>query len=230
MEIGALHEPAPVPEGCEVVYFDVRSRRESVQLFDELDAALIVDVDEIGDVDRRDLRRLGKGSYDFVIANHVIEHLANPIALVEDMFHITKPGGVVVISAPDKRFTFDKKREITHFQHLLEDFWNCEERASDSHYLEFIRKVLPGGGQKTGKELAELLDLVWRRREHVHVWDSGSFRTFLTSSLDYLGIEAIPELEIGGDETRFEYFSIWRKENEKWYTKTLNRIKSILRI
>ncbi|MBK1878409.1 methyltransferase domain-containing protein [Pelagicoccus mobilis] len=192
-------------------YFDVRDRDESVRLFDELDPSLIVDVDVVGDVDQRDLRKIGEGCCDFTIANHVIEHLANPIALVEDMFYITKPGGLVVLSAPDKRFTYDKKRDITPFQHLLEDYWNRETRADDSHYLDFIRKVLPGGEEKEGKALEDLLTLVWKRREHVHVWTTRSFRGFMFGALDHLGIQAEPIVELDGDDTRFEYFSIWQK-------------------
>lgn len=212
VEIGALHEPAKIPEHCEVVFFDLRTKDDSALLFDELDPNLLVSVDVVGDADRRDLRKLGKDTFDFAIANHVIEHLANPIAFLEDLFYIVKSGGLVVLSAPDKRYTFDKRREITSFAHLEKDYEKGIVDAPDEHYLDFIKNVLPGGDSKRGEELDDLLALVRKRREHVHVWDTESFESFLNMSLVKLGIKAAPVVEITGDETCFEYFSIWQKK------------------
>jgi SAM-dependent methyltransferase len=41
------------------------------------------------------------GSYDLVIANHVLEHVADDRAALAELDRITAPGGVVVVSVPD---------------------------------------------------------------------------------------------------------------------------------
>lgn len=226
LEIGALHEPAKLGDKCAVEYFDVRDRESSAEVFGELDSARLVDVNFVGDVDKRDLRELGKDRFDFVIANHVIEHLANPMGLVDDMFWIVKPGGMVVISAPDKRFTFDRERNLTGFEHLVEDFVDECKDAPDEHYLDFIDKVLPEGKGLDGEELQRLLSLVRQRREHVHVWDSASFKEFMSRSLSYLGIGCTLVCEEVGDANEIEYFGIWRKERLRFWHRLYSRFRS----
>nr|WP_281384263.1 methyltransferase domain-containing protein [Pelagicoccus albus] len=190
-----------------------------------MDPELIVPVDVVGDADSRDIRKLGHESMDFVIANHVIEHLANPMAFVEDLFYVTKPGGLVVLSAPDKRFTYDSKRDVTSYDHLLLDYQRREIRPDNSHYMDFIVKVLPDGDKKTGQELEDLLDLVYRRREHVHVWDTDAFVEFLKRSLKSFGVVAEPIVELFGDDTKFEYFSIWKKGKPSFWTRLTSRFR-----
>lgn len=222
LEIGALHEPARLPDVCSVEYFDLRSREASARIFEEIDSEKIVEVQHVGDIDRRGLRRLRGGRYDFVIANHVIEHLANPIAFVEDVFGIVKPGGLVILSAPDKRFTFDRDRALTDFEHLERDYQRGCVEASDEHYLEFIEKVLPEGRGLEGEALQELLALVRLRREHVHVWDSLSFRDFMNRSLALLGLEAKLLSEETGEQTQVEYLGVWKKGLGSRWRRLLN--------
>lgn len=211
LEIGPLHEPAQLPENSSVEYFDLRSKADSATIFDELNPDTIVEVDHIGDIDKRDLRRLGQDRFDFVLASHVIEHLANPIALIEDAFHILKPNGLLIIAAPDKRFTFDKAREITSTQHCLHDYKNRVETACDSHYTDFIRNVLPDGPLLHGNDLEERRRLVRIRREHVHVWDSTAFKDLIDAAFLHLKIDADLVYEIDGDRTKFEYRAAFRK-------------------
>ena len=85
-EIGALHEPAMLPSQCNVSYFDALSREEAEKRFPELDKERLVTVDRVGDIDKRELRNLGEAAQDFLVANHVIEHVACPIAMIEDLF------------------------------------------------------------------------------------------------------------------------------------------------
>ena len=211
IEVGALHEPSKLPPNASVEYFDLRSREESCLLFTELNPDSIVDVDHIGDIDQRHLRRLGKGKYDFVIAMHVIEHVANPIALIEDAFYILRPGGIFVLAAPDKRYTFDKKREITSTAHCISDYLKKVTVSSDDHYIDFIENVLPDGRDLNASEMLERIELVRNRREHPHVWDSKAFRELLQISLKILEqpVEIIREED--GEDNAFEYRTAMKK-------------------
>ena len=41
------------------------------------------------------------GEFQFVVATEVIEHLENPWHFVRELYRVTKPGGVVIISTPN---------------------------------------------------------------------------------------------------------------------------------
>ena len=100
IEIGALHSPAKLGKHCSTEYCDVLSASEAAQLFPELHRARFVDVKHIVDLDQNALSSFAANQFDFVIMNHVIEHIANPIRVINDAFRILKVSGKFVISAP----------------------------------------------------------------------------------------------------------------------------------
>jgi 2-polyprenyl-3-methyl-5-hydroxy-6-metoxy-1,4-benzoquinol methylase len=213
LEIGALHEPADLPDSCHVTYADVISKSDAILKFPEIDHEKLVDVDHICNIDNDSLKIFKNNTFDFVIFSHVIEHLANPINAIESLFRITKIDGMVVIAAPDKRYTFDKDRELTPFSHLKEEYNQQVKEVSDEHYLDFLHAVHPDV-MKAGTEAADkALKSVRERREHAHVWSTDSFKAFLLSSFQYLNIRAQLCYENTGDKNHFEYFSVWRKVN-----------------
>jgi 2-polyprenyl-3-methyl-5-hydroxy-6-metoxy-1,4-benzoquinol methylase len=44
---------------------------------------------------------LGKEYFDVIMCYHVIEHLANPASLIESMNRLLKPGGLLILGAPN---------------------------------------------------------------------------------------------------------------------------------
>ncbi len=213
LEIGALHQPARLPAGCTVSYGDVCRREEAATLFPELDVSSLVETDHVIDLDRDSAESLGEVKFDFVILNHVIEHLANPISAIRTLFGLVRAGGLVVISAPDKEYTFDRPRALTPFEHLLDEYRTGVTEVTDEHYIDFLRAAHPDvvAACGTREELLTHVFNVRRRREHAHVWSSDSFRDFLSRTLDLLEIDAELELEHVGEDNGMEYFSVWRK-------------------
>ena len=211
LEIGALHEPTRVGAGCRVEYFDALTEAQARALFPELPPGGFVHVDHVGDLDRGGLGVFGDGSFDFAIMNHVLEHLANPLLSVRELFRIVRPGGVVVVSIPDMRFTFDARRPLTSWEHLWGDYQEGVVESSDEHYLDFLRSAAPHVFTEPAANLPIHVARVRSRREHAHVWSSRSFREHLVRALAAFGIEASPVFESTGDENRLEYFSMWRK-------------------
>jgi len=209
LEIGALHEPFPIPPGARVTYADALTPEEAARLFPEIDASRITRADRIINLDQDGLGAFAAGSFDFVIISHVIEHVANPIRIVGEIFRILRPGGCAVIAVPDKRFTFDRPRDLTPFDHLLDDFRNGVTASSDEHYLDFLGAVAPDILKCPPGDLAIHVARVRGRREHCHVWDSASFRDFLVRSVRLAGSPARPVYESSGDENQFEYFGVW---------------------
>lgn len=211
IEIGALHQPAQLSERCQVSYCDLLSKTDSAHVFPELDPAQLVSVDYLVDLDHGGLSDFLDESFDFVILNHVIEHLANPIAAVGELFRVARPAGHVVISAPDKNYTFDRPRQITSFEHLLEDFQDSVTEVCDEHYLDFLLAVKPDALEEGAAGIASHLRGLRGRREHAHVWDSASFTSFLCRTFGLLDIKADCVWESSGSVNHFEHFCVWRK-------------------
>jgi ubiquinone/menaquinone biosynthesis C-methylase UbiE len=69
----------------------------------------------------------------------VIEHLANPLKALTEWKRIIKPGGSMVIISPDKQRTYDHKRPLTSFEHILEDYLNQTDESDETHLDEIIR-------------------------------------------------------------------------------------------
>ncbi len=212
LEIGALHQPAQVPASCQVKYCDAAPRDVLIQYFPELSINDLVAVDYVSDLDVDGLTQFVSDQFDFVIFNHVIEHVANPIQVVGELFRVVKPGGHVVISAPDKNYTFDRRRALTPFAHLLTEYRNQVTAVTDEHYLDFLRVIVPCFDQLPAGDIQIHLDATRNRREHAHVWDSASFRQFLIDTFALLHIRADCVFSHGGEQNYFEYFAVWQKQ------------------
>lgn len=212
IEIGALHQPASVPENCEVVYCDAISKEEATQYFPEVDSNLFVDVDHICDLDKDGLSTFQDDEFDFVILNHVIEHVANPINVIRELFRVVRTGGAVIISAPDKRYTFDKGRDYTSFEHLWHEYKENVTEVTDEHYIDFLESVHPEIIASCAEsDLGHHIENVRRRREHAHVWDSNTFESFLDECTSRLAISADCIYKSHAEDNSKEYFSVWKK-------------------
>lgn len=211
LEIGAFHEPAVLPPSAQVEYFDALDATRAAALFPEIPAEAFVAVDHIGDLDHDGLGQFADGEFEFVICNHVIEHVANPIKLVNDIFRITRVGGTVVLSAPDKDYTYDKPRPLTPYAHLWADYEKGVTENDDEHYLDFFRGAAPHVLEVDPVHLPYNIQRVRERREHAHVWDSQSFAAFLAETFRRLNLRATRLTEHPGSANGLEYFGAWHK-------------------
>jgi SAM-dependent methyltransferase len=80
-------------------------------------------------------------SLDFVACSHVLEHLANPVRAIAEWYRVVKDGGVLYMLVPDRRLTFDRRRDRTPVRHLLEDFERGTSGADATHIDEFFDRV-----------------------------------------------------------------------------------------
>ena len=227
LEIGALHESAILPSNCNVEYADVITKEQAIINFPEIDKSKLVNVDHICNIDKDALSKFENETFDFVIFSHVIEHLANPIQALEALFRVTKYSGMVLIVVPDKRFTFDKERGLTSFEHLKEEYLNKITDVTDDHYLDFLHAVHPDVMKNSKEAAIKALKSVRERREHAHVWDSSSFKKFLLDSFKLLNINYQLCFESSGDRNNFEYFSVWKKVRSDQETISTYKAKGI---
>jgi len=86
------------------------------------------------------LKTIESGKYDFVLASHMLEHIANPLKALFEWKRVLKKGGFLLLVLPKKEETFDHRRPVTTFQHLLEDF-EKETGEDDLTHLPEILKL-----------------------------------------------------------------------------------------
>jgi ubiquinone/menaquinone biosynthesis C-methylase UbiE len=126
-------------------------------------------------VEACDLGVVPDASYDFVVASHVLEHIANPLRALQEWKRVLKPGGALLALVPDRRHTFDHKRPFTSFEHIESDFAE-KTQEDDLTHLDEIRSLHdlsldPGAGSRE-QFLARCLRNVEFRAMHHHVFSA----------------------------------------------------------
>lgn len=119
LEIGALHNPQ-LPVDHPNSYFLDHATTDELREYYAEDPIIapywdaIVDVDFVWKPGQRLRDAVGAAApFDFVVASHVIEHIPNPIGWLQQLAEILRPGGIVSLAVPDKRFCFDARRDVT---------------------------------------------------------------------------------------------------------------------
>lgn len=130
LEIGALHAPVVNKADHDVLYVDyattevVRANRSDT----------LVDVADIQDVDivwgETPLRDAVGQTVDYVVASHVIEHVPDLIGWLRELHQVLRPGGVLGLAVPDKRFTFDAWRKDSTLAEAVEAHLTGRRRPS----------------------------------------------------------------------------------------------------
>jgi len=79
--------------------------------------------------------------FDYVIASHMIEHVPNLIGWLRDVAAVLRDGGVLSLAIPDKRYTFDLKREPTTLAALVEAYLLDRRRPSIRDVFDYTALV-----------------------------------------------------------------------------------------
>jgi len=74
---------------------------------------------------------------DVVVASHVIEHIPNLLKWLQELGSILKPGGLLFLAAPNKRFEFDRLRRVTELVDVLSDFLDDRKRPSPRSMMDY---------------------------------------------------------------------------------------------
>lgn len=195
IEIGPGHLPFPLPSGLTVRYLDRWDPAENSALFPELGSNPGFPKPDIIcnlDVDR--LSFLPDSSQDFVIASHILEHLANPLAMLVDIYRVLKPEGLLILILPDRHATFDRERAPTSLDHVVDEYRRDVREVADDHIIEAIiaQEHFNGDVRDFAAFAAELTDseiaLHRRRSTHAHVWDMEEFGAVLQFAQRELGV------------------------------------------
>ncbi|MEA2757319.1 MAG: hypothetical protein QOJ54_3608 [Aliidongia sp.] len=165
IEFGALDFPLALPPEATVTYADFQPVERVKQLFSvEKNVAaphLVSDLET--------MHGIAPDSQDFIIANHVMEHVEDPLKALRSVSRVLRTNGIAYLALPDKRFTFDKGRAITPLDHVLRDHTEGPDWSLAGHYDEWVR-VVDG---LTGDSHAQKISVMIKERSniHFHVWD-----------------------------------------------------------
>lgn len=190
LEIGPGHEPFPVADGATVTYADKSVEGGRDQTWPELEGAPRgPDADVDVDLDVGGLRAFDDESFDAVVASHVLEHLADPIAAIGEIHRVLRPGGLAAIVMPDRHRTFDRVREPTTLAHLLHEHDRGITEVDDEHIRGFCEAIwaqepIHPEPVRSWHDPAALdagrYDLHRRRSIHVHCWSADEFIVLLS--------------------------------------------------
>lgn len=178
LEIGPLHFPLQVPRKAVVRYVDRLTVPELREHYPELDAYDVVTPDIIDDGER--LTSIADARYDFVIANHMIEHCQDPIGTIESHLRVLKPGGVIYMAVPDCRFTLDHTRPVTPLAHVMRDHLDGPEWSRRKHYEEWALHINKVSADQVARRADELQAMEYSI--HFHVWTPVAFIDMLMAA------------------------------------------------
>jgi predicted SAM-dependent methyltransferase len=179
IEIGALDFPLRLPHGARARYVDYLDeaglRDIHSNTLDEGRPLVIPDVVDDG----ARLASFTDASVDFVVANHMLEHVEDPIAALDNQLRVLKSRGVLYLTLPDARETFDAPRKRTTVEHLLRDHREGPQISRLEHYEECARQI-EGHGDTTLAERVQQME-VEDLHPHFHVWEPITFAGFLAA-------------------------------------------------
>lgn len=149
LEIGPSHRP-------------IAAKRSgfNVRILDHLDAAALrdkyashgVDVHAIEEVDYiwtgQPLDELvARESFSWIIASHVIEHVPDLVGFLNACERVLRPGGLLSLAVPDKRYCFDCERENSSLGRVIDVARSRSTNHSPGTAAEYFLKVRSKGGR-----------------------------------------------------------------------------------
>lgn len=187
VEIGALHKPFDLD--ADALYLDRYSTKELIKAYaggnrvSETRPAQLVSGEDYYPF-------IGDEAFDFIISSNVLEHTTNPERAIEEWLRIIKPKGVVYMVFPDKRFCFDRKRETTKLDHLMEEFQDKINVTSLEHYEDLIYNTEGEDGISRSPK-KEFVERCWKEQSsiHVHTFTSESAVELIEALAAYLSFE-----------------------------------------
>src|SRR3954454_2818533 len=164
---------------------------DNLRLFDELgDGAAFPKPDIVCDFDVDGLAPISDDSQDFVIASHVIEHLADPLRFLDEIHRVLRPEGACILLVPERHRSFDHPRAPTPLEHLIAEHEAGVTVVDDEHIREFLENAeessiedMPADpeGQREFYEWHRL------RSIHAHCWNQHEFLGVLLYAIREMG-------------------------------------------
>jgi SAM-dependent methyltransferase len=147
-----------------------------------------------------DMRQFVNEEYDFMLASHVLEHVANPVRALLEWQRIVRVDGLIVLILPDRRHTFDHRRSVTTLEHLLNDYQSDVGEDDLTHLQEIIalhdldRDPEAGDAEAFARRSQDNLA---HRCLHHHVFDADLVRRLIQQTgMSVVAVETLPPYHI----------------------------------
>ena len=234
IEIGPSYHPvAPKKEGYRVHIIDHLTRSGLIDKYrgHNVDVSRIEDVDFVWQAGLSYSELTGKSKYyDWVIAAHVIEHVPDLIAFLNECDAVLKDTGVVSLVVPDKRYCFDYFRPISGIANIIDNHLREVSRPTPGIVAEHLLYEVSRSGdiswnvdcrkpfsfRGTTEDAKSAMSALVQHQDYydVHVWCfvPHSFR-LLIADLHALGL--IPFREVSFEPTmRREFYMTLGRSGE----------------
>jgi len=139
------------------------------------------------------LSSIKENTYDFILSSETLQHMANPILGLFEWNRVLKIGGNLLLILPNPIKTFDHKREITMWNHLIDDYNRDMQEDDMTHYDEIILKHDLSRDRLAGninefRERCKKNKIL--RAMHQHVFDQQlAEKALLFTNFDVFGME-----------------------------------------
>lgn len=188
LEIGPSHNPiAPKSLGYDVETVDHLSRDQLMAKYADqgVDTSKIEAVDFVWHGEPLDELVGRRSYYDWIVASHLIEHVPDPISMLQQCQEILKPTGVLSLVIPDKRYCFDYFRPLSSTGDFLDAYQLRRVRPSRGQIFDHFASAASrngaiswgkdggGGANSLVHDLSDAIDLyVSNPSEYVdvHCW------------------------------------------------------------
>ena len=145
LEIGALDKPIIPPSSPHVFYVD-HADSEALRCKDLADPYVNVNrlVHVSGVWGEASLAEAAArvAPVDFVVASHVLEHVPDLIAWLQELASVLKPHGEVRLAIPDRRYTFDVLRAETRASDVLASHLVRARRPQAREILDYMTHLV----------------------------------------------------------------------------------------
>ncbi|MBX9747305.1 MAG: methyltransferase domain-containing protein [Hyphomonadaceae bacterium] len=198
VELGPGQRPTSVAAGSTLAFVDKRGPEELKRYFGSSDV-----------VCGQRLDAFARGSFDFLIAHHVLEHSSNVIEDLIDWMSYVREGGTLFISVPDRRHCPDISRLETPPNHFLSDYiLGIDDSSFESreHIYSFLAGWTEVGAlaDKNKQEAAAMVAQAVRSPTndlHWHVFTEATLRFVVETAARVSGrLASVRIEEIGAPE------------------------------
>lgn len=133
----------------------------------------------VGDIEKMDSLPWPKGSFDVLIMSEVLEHFADPWAVLKKLRPYLKPGAIVFCSSPN----------VAHY-HIIRMMWRGDWKLEESGVMD--RTHLRWFTPKTYRELLENCGFVVEYVRPIKTFDTwDKMRSFICGGRPHLFIKQI---------------------------------------
>lgn len=143
IEVGALNRPIVTRADGDILYADhlpTEGLRKKYAEHPNINHNGFADLVPVSIVTGRGILSDVVGAedkFDYIIASHVLEHIADPIGWLGGCTKILKESGIIFLALPDRRFTFDRLRADTTTGELLANYHSRAGFPTPSQVFEY---------------------------------------------------------------------------------------------